>query len=151
MMLVPPMADIVLAVEERTTSLCPGFLGKEDAHAQAYALFSMSYAAGSPIGPLVAGFLATKVGWGGTTLVLGCISGFTVPPILISTSGKHATTMVMEDGKGAARSEVSSLSYHIHLEGAHLTNLIEFSSCVGVSVLISCPTKAANSDRVFDA
>ncbi|KAG9682128.1 MFS general substrate transporter, partial [Aureobasidium melanogenum] len=99
LVLIPLMADIVHAVNSMEAKgqlrSCSG-----GAYGQAYALFNMAYAAGSAIGPLLAGLLKVRMGWGATTLALGCLSGASIIPIAL-WAGCTGPVKV-EDKKGAA-------------------------------------------------
>lgn len=85
--LTPVMAEIAYAVEAKAARHPPGFFGKNGAYAQAYALFNMAWAAGSMIGPLLAGLVNETHGWPTATLILGCVSIFTAVPTAIWTGG----------------------------------------------------------------
>lgn len=85
--LTPVMAEIAYAVEAKAARHPPGFFGKNGAYAQAYALFNMAWAAGSMIGPLLAGLVNQSHGWPTATLILGCVSIFTALPTAIWTGG----------------------------------------------------------------
>lgn len=87
LVLVPLMAEIMYAVEAKAAKRPPGFFGKGGAIAQAYGLFNMAFAAGSMAGPLLAGLINQKYGWGTTTLVLGCLSAGTAVPTVIWSGG----------------------------------------------------------------
>ncbi|CAD0083684.1 unnamed protein product [Aureobasidium vineae] len=80
LVLIPLMADIILTVNELEAK---GQLGPctGGAYGQAYALFNMSYAAGSAAGPLLAGMVRARMGWGATTLILCCLSGASIIPM----------------------------------------------------------------------
>ncbi|KAK4503372.1 hypothetical protein PRZ48_004287 [Zasmidium cellare] len=81
------MAEIAYAVEAKAARRPAGFFGKNGAYAQAYALFNMAWAAGSMIGPLLAGLVNESHGWPTATLILGCVSIFTAIPTAIWTGG----------------------------------------------------------------
>lgn len=85
--LTPLLAEVSYAVEATTAKRPKGFLGNKGAYAQAYGLFNMAFAAGSMIGPLLAGLVVERIGWGNTMLVLGCLSGFSAIPTYIWTGG----------------------------------------------------------------
>ena len=55
----------------------PGQFGQNGAYAQAFALLNSAVAAAIVFGPTVAGLIQVKVGWAGSSLVLGalCVSG----------------------------------------------------------------------------
>lgn len=85
--LTPMMAEITYAVDAKTRRHPPGFFGKNGAYAQAYSLFNMAWAAGTLIGPLLAGMINQRAGWGVTTLILGIVSLVTAIPTAIWTGG----------------------------------------------------------------
>jgi MFS family permease len=85
--LTPLMAEVSYALEAQGAKRPAGFFGKNGAFAQAFGLFNMAYAAGTMIGPLLAGFIKEKAGWGTATLVLGCISFVCVVPTVIWCGG----------------------------------------------------------------
>jgi MFS family permease len=85
--LTPVMAEISYAVDAKARRSPPGFFGKNGAYAQAYGLFNMAWAAGSMIGPLLAGLVNKSHGWGTATLILGSVSVFTALPTVIWTGG----------------------------------------------------------------
>ena len=87
LVLVPLMAEITYAVEAKAAKRPPGFFGKGGAYAQGYGLFNMAFAGGSMAGPLLAGLLRERAGWGTTALVLGCLSAFSAIPTLIWGGG----------------------------------------------------------------
>lgn len=81
------MAEITYAVDAKTQRHPPGFFGKNGAYAQAYSLFNMAWAAGTLIGPLLAGMINQRAGWGVTTMILGVVSLATAIPTAIWTGG----------------------------------------------------------------
>jgi MFS family permease len=85
--IIPLMAEMTYAVEAKALRSPPGFFGKNGAYAQAYGLFNMAWAAGSMIGPLLAGFVRDAYGWPTATLILGCVSIFTAFPTAVWTGG----------------------------------------------------------------
>ncbi|KAH0282814.1 hypothetical protein KCU62_g9471, partial [Aureobasidium sp. EXF-3399] len=95
LVLIPLMADIVHAVNSMDAK---GQIGPRTggSYGQAYALFNMAYAAGSAIGPLLAGLLRVRMGWGATTLVLGCLSGASIVPIAV-WAGNHKPAKEEDD------------------------------------------------------
>ncbi|THY37454.1 MFS general substrate transporter [Aureobasidium pullulans] len=99
LVLIPLMADIILTVNEMEAT---GRVGSSaaGAYGQAYALFNMSYAAGSAIGPLLAGLLKVHMGWKATTLALGCLSGVSIIPIALWVRASKPTEAV--DNKSTA-------------------------------------------------
>jgi len=98
--MIPLMAEItyVVEAEEKKT---PGMFGKGGAYAQAYGLYFFSFAGGAAIGPIWAGFMVQRVGWGTMTWSLGLLSGLTAAPILICTGGlvtQRKPRVVVEEG-----------------------------------------------------
>ncbi|KAI6802253.1 MFS general substrate transporter [Hortaea werneckii] len=85
--LTPMMAEITYAVDAKAQTRPPGFFGKNGAYAQAYSLFNMAWAAGSMVGPLLAGLVKQRAGWDVTTLILGIVSIVTAIPAVIWTGG----------------------------------------------------------------
>ena len=75
--------SIIVAKEARH----PGVFGKGGAVAQAYALFNMSFAAGTVVGPLWAGLVVDQAGWATMAWSLGLLSGVTTVPTLLWTGG----------------------------------------------------------------
>jgi MFS family permease len=74
MAMTPLMAEIdhVLVLEEKRR---PGSFGKGGAAAQGYGLFNASYALGTLIGPLCAGYIAQSAGWGTVGWTFGLLCG----------------------------------------------------------------------------
>jgi MFS family permease len=77
----------------------------------------MAYAAGTMIGPLLAGFIKEKAGWGTATLVLGCISFVCVVPTVTWCGGsifkakrREKAEKVVETEEPSKTSPVSSTS-----------------------------------------
>ncbi|KAI6898172.1 MFS general substrate transporter [Hortaea werneckii] len=85
--LTPMMAEITYSVDAKAQTRPPGFFGKNGAYAQAYSLFNMAWAAGSMVGPLLAGLVNQRAGWGVTTMILGIVSIVTAIPAVIWTGG----------------------------------------------------------------
>ncbi|KAI6837740.1 MFS general substrate transporter [Hortaea werneckii] len=85
--LTPMMAEITYSVDAKAQTRPPGFFGKNGAYAQAYSLFNMAWAAGSMVGPLLAGLVNQRAGWGVTTMILGIVSIMTAIPAVIWTGG----------------------------------------------------------------
>ena len=63
-------ADLSVVVEEKEES-DPGAFGPGGAYAQAFALFNCSMAAATLFGPVVAGALIERYGWGVMTAAMG--------------------------------------------------------------------------------
>jgi MFS family permease len=81
------MAEVSYAVEAQGAKRPVGFFGKNGVFAQAYGLFNMAYAAGTLAGPLLAGLVKERAGWGTATLVLGCLSMASAVPTMIWCGG----------------------------------------------------------------
>ena len=82
----PLMAEFTYIVEAKEKHR-PGLFGASGAYAQAYGLFNTAWAAGSVVGPLWAGFVRARAGWGTMTLSLGLLSAVSALPVLICTGG----------------------------------------------------------------
>ncbi|KAK3622327.1 hypothetical protein LTR56_018163 [Elasticomyces elasticus] len=87
LVLIPMMAEITYAVDAKAQRHPPGFFGRNGAYAQAYSLFNMAWAGGCMVGPLLAGLVNQKAGWGPTTLILGVVSIVTAVPVAVWTGG----------------------------------------------------------------
>ncbi|CAD0081826.1 unnamed protein product [Aureobasidium vineae] len=85
--LTPLMAEVSYAVDAQGAKRPAGFFGKNGAFAQAYGLFNMAYAGGTLVGPLLAGLVRQRAGWGTATLVLGCVSFVCVVPTVVWCGG----------------------------------------------------------------
>jgi Na+/melibiose symporter-like transporter len=102
LIMVPLMAEISYVVEAKEKK--SGMFGKGGAYAQAYGLFSSSFAAGAVVGPIWAGFMEQRAGWGTTMWSLGLLCGLTAVPIVIQTGGlitKRKPKVVIEEGHAA--------------------------------------------------
>jgi MFS family permease len=84
--MIPLMAEITYVVKAKEKK-APRMFGKGGAYAQAYGLYFSSFAGGAVIGPIWAGFIVERVGWGTMTWSLGLLSGLAAAPILICTGG----------------------------------------------------------------
>ncbi|KAK0868220.1 hypothetical protein LTS02_003741 [Friedmanniomyces endolithicus] len=87
LVLTPMMAEITYAVDARARRLPAGAFGVNGAYAQAYSLFNMAWAGGCLVGPLLAGLVNQRAGWGPTTLILGVVSIATAVPTAVWTGG----------------------------------------------------------------
>ncbi|KAM0720619.1 hypothetical protein Q7P37_004756 [Cladosporium fusiforme] len=85
--LTPIMAEITYAVVAKESRRPRGYYGKNGAYAQAYSLFNIAWAAGSMVGPLLAGLVVEARGWPTATLILGCVSVYTALPTAVWTGG----------------------------------------------------------------
>ncbi|KAG9947027.1 MFS general substrate transporter, partial [Aureobasidium melanogenum] len=114
--LTPLMAEVSYAVDAQGAKRPAGFFGKNGAFAQAYGLFNMAYAAGTLAGPLLAGLVKQRAGWGTTTLVLGCVSFVCVVPTVIWCGGsifklrRKQTAEKAETAEGIRKTSRSSTS-----------------------------------------
>ena len=70
-LIVSPVAADLSAVVEEKERLDPDAFGPGGAYAQAFALFNCSMAAATLFGPVVAGSLVERFGWGVTTAAMG--------------------------------------------------------------------------------
>ncbi|KAL9125171.1 MAG: hypothetical protein Q9217_005581 [Psora testacea] len=77
------VGNSIHAMEERD----PRRFGEGGGLAQGYAFLNMAYAAAQLIGPLLAGFVAHRIGWKGMTLVLGACYFVTAIPIALFSGG----------------------------------------------------------------
>ena len=85
--LTPIMAEVTYAVMDKEKARPEGYYGENGAYAQAYSLFNMAWAGGCMVGPLLAGLVVNSRGWPTATLILGCVSAFTVLPVVVWTGG----------------------------------------------------------------
>lgn len=82
----PLMAEFTNVVEAKEKQQ-PGLFGASGAYAQAYSLFNTAWAAGCVVGPLWAGFIQQKAGWGTMTWTLGLLSAVSAVPVVVYTGG----------------------------------------------------------------
>ncbi|KAL9127392.1 MAG: hypothetical protein Q9217_003726 [Psora testacea] len=68
----------VLALKEQET---PGIFGSKGAVGESFGLYSMAYATGILLGPMWAGFIVDKAGWGTMGWTLGLLGGVTAIPM----------------------------------------------------------------------
>lgn len=108
--LTPIMAEVTYAVMNKESRRPKGYYGKNGAYAQAYSLFNIAWAAGSMVGPLLAGLVVEARGWPTATLILGCVSVFTAGPVAVWTGGSlfkkrrgRGAEVKRGDGGGEAR------------------------------------------------
>jgi len=85
--MVPLMAEITYVVEAKEKKR-PGVFGVKGAYAQAYALFNVSFAGGTLVGPIWGGFVVQRSGWGVMSLSLGVLCAVSAVPALIWTGGR---------------------------------------------------------------
>ena len=78
--ILPPLArDAFLMVDLKEKKL-PGLFGPKGARGQVFGLINCAWAAGTVAGPLWAGFVVSKAGWGTMGLSLGILSAFSAIP-----------------------------------------------------------------------
>ncbi|KAI9880794.1 MAG: hypothetical protein M1830_000230 [Pleopsidium flavum] len=82
----PLMAEITYVVEAKEKKN-PGMFGKQGAYAQAYGLFNCAFAGGTLVGPIWAGFVEQRAGWGTMAWSLGLLSALSAVPAVIWTGG----------------------------------------------------------------
>lgn len=70
-LIVSPVAADLSAVVEEKERADPNAFGPGGAYAQAFALFNCSMAAGTLFGPVVAGAIIERHGWGAMTAAMG--------------------------------------------------------------------------------
>jgi MFS family permease len=86
--LIPPLfAEVSYIVQEKEAEL-PGAFGKGGAMALAYGILNSAFAAGSIVGPFLAGFIREKAGWGTMAWVLGLLTGVSSIPVLLFLGGR---------------------------------------------------------------
>ena len=87
-LIMPPLLaeiDHVVGLKEKKR---PGSLGKRGAAAQAFGLFNVAFALGTLIGPLWAGFVVKKAGWGTMGWTLAILSGVGALVTFVWTGGR---------------------------------------------------------------
>lgn len=82
----PLMAEITYIVEAKEVR-SPGIFGAKGAYAQAYGLFVMAFAGGCLVGPIWAGFVDERSGWGTMGWSLALLSFAGAVPVVIWTGG----------------------------------------------------------------
>jgi len=80
------MAEVTYVVEAKENK-DPGLFGKQGAYAQAYGLFNTAFALGTLVGPLWAGFVEQRAGWGTMAWSLGLLSALSAVPTVLWTGG----------------------------------------------------------------
>lgn len=82
----PVAADLSAVVEEKEKA-DPDAFGPGGAYAQAFALFNCSMAAATLFGPVVAGALVERYGWGVMTAAMGIfVFSGAIPAVSLSRS-----------------------------------------------------------------
>jgi MFS family permease len=82
----PIMVEISYVVEQKERQT-PGLFGAKGAYAQAYGLFNFAWALGCLVGPIWAGFVRERAGWGTMGWTLALLSLVTAVPAGIWTGG----------------------------------------------------------------
>ncbi|KAL8713309.1 MAG: hypothetical protein Q9220_002508 [cf. Caloplaca sp. 1 TL-2023] len=82
----PLLAEITYILDAKEEHH-PGLFGEKGAYAQAYGLFNCAFAGGMLVGPLWAGAVVDKGGWGTMCLSLGVLAVFSAMPALLFTNG----------------------------------------------------------------
>jgi MFS family permease len=80
------MAEITYVVEAKEKKKS-GIFSKGGAHAQAYGLYFFLFTGGAVVGPIWAGFMVKRAGWGTMAWSFGLLSGLTAIPVLFFTGG----------------------------------------------------------------
>ena len=83
---IPAVLEVDRAVKEKEEDT-PGLFGRRGAVAQAYGLCTGSYALGSIVGPLFAGFIREYAGWKTMAWALAIISGLSALPTYLLLGG----------------------------------------------------------------
>lgn len=97
---VPAFAEAMYVVDDEAAAR-PGVFGPRGAYAQAFALMTIAYAAGSLVGPFVGGLLAERVGWDGLTLGCGIVCGLCALPCLYATGGRRRSPVRSSGAQGS--------------------------------------------------
>ncbi|KAI4171968.1 MAG: hypothetical protein LQ343_003877 [Gyalolechia ehrenbergii] len=82
----PLLAEVTYILDEKEKHH-PGLFGEKGAYAQAYGLFNCAFAGGMLVGPLWAGFVVEKTGWGTMCLTLGVLALVSSTPALLFING----------------------------------------------------------------
>ena len=83
----PPLITEITSAVREIEQARPGVFGPHGAFAQAYGLLGCSFAAGSLVGPLYAGFVKEKLGWPAMTLLMGVLSSISLVFVFLVTGG----------------------------------------------------------------
>lgn len=86
LILSPVLAEITYIVDTKEKKH-PGIFGSKGAYAQAYGLFNVSFAGGTMVGPLWAGFIERSAGWKTMCWTLGLLCVFSALPAWLFTGG----------------------------------------------------------------
>ncbi|KAI4249626.1 MAG: hypothetical protein L6R40_000415 [Gallowayella cf. fulva] len=82
----PLLAEITYILDAKEKHH-PGLFGQKGAYAQAYGLFNCAFAGGMLVGPLWAGAVVDKQGWGTMCLTLGILAVVSAIPAALFTNG----------------------------------------------------------------
>lgn len=93
------MTEVFQVIEDYEAEF-PGSFGERGPVAQGYALFNMAFAAGQLLGPILAGGLKVKAGWGAETSIIGILYGVTALPMAF-LSGRRSRGSCCENDVGA--------------------------------------------------
>jgi MFS family permease len=85
--LIPPLFVEASYVVQEKEAESPGVFGKGGAMALAYGILNSAFAAGSMVGPFLAGFIRESAGWGTMSWVIGMLMGVSAIPILLFLGG----------------------------------------------------------------
>lgn len=83
----PPLITEITSAVQQIERARPGVFGPRGAFAQAYGLLGCSFAAGSLVGPLYAGFVKEKLGWPAISLLMGVLSSISLVFVFLVTGG----------------------------------------------------------------
>ncbi|KAL8871417.1 MAG: hypothetical protein Q9174_002741 [Haloplaca sp. 1 TL-2023] len=86
MVMTPLLAEVTYILQEKEKHH-PGLFGEKGAYAQAYGLFNCAFAGGMLVGPLWAGSVVDKAGWGTMCLSLGVLALVSAIPAALFTNG----------------------------------------------------------------
>ena len=89
MLSTPAFTEAIYVVDDAEAADA-GVFGPKGAYAQAFALMTIAYAAGSLVGPFVGGWLAEWMGWNNLTLASGILCGLCALPCLYATGGRRS-------------------------------------------------------------
>ncbi|EAW06757.1 MFS transporter [Aspergillus clavatus NRRL 1] len=87
-LLIPPLFVEASYVVQEKEAEKPGVFGKGGAMALAYGILNSAFAAGSIVGPFLAGFIRESAGWGTMTWTLALLTGVSALPILLFLGGR---------------------------------------------------------------
>lgn len=91
------MTEVFQVIEDYEAEF-PGSFGERGPIAQGYALFNMAFAGAQLVGPVLAGGLKMKAGWGVETLVIGLVYGVTALPVAFLSGSRNRKPLGENDG-----------------------------------------------------